>query len=322
MPLVVSELTTRSCFVPRPGHVFVEADIAGLEGVTLAQCEIWTISNHTKATQINNGIDLLSVTGAAIHGSTYEHFMPRAKGVGVPKEAAYAHIRGLAKVPVYGKPGGMSDKTLVGFARTSYGIRLGATPDNPQPSRAQQLAEAERIGGFWREANPNDQQYLDYIRTCRRGERYEVIIGHPSVGSVVRRAKATYCSACNSLFQGLGALAAGEITWGVQQACHGYGPGGARNLLFGCHLVMHAYDSWLLEASIGRETDAAHELVRIIKTAARRKIPDVVVKAEPVAMAVWDKAAETVFDPAGQLMIWGTPECDAELARQKAKKAA
>ena len=59
MPLVVSELTTRSCFVPRPGHVFVEADIAGLEGVTLAQCEIWTINNHTKANQIKSSISTL-----------------------------------------------------------------------------------------------------------------------------------------------------------------------------------------------------------------------------------------------------------------------
>ena len=123
MAMHVTELTTRGCFVPRSGFCYVEADIAGLEGVTLAQCEIWTISNRTKADQINNGIDLLSVTGAAIHGSTYEHFMPRAKGVGMPKEAAYAHIRGLSKVAVYGKLDGRriwtrEDGTEVRAART------------------------------------------------------------------------------------------------------------------------------------------------------------------------------------------------------------
>lgn len=318
MPLAIQELTTRSCFVPRPGCVFVEADIAGLEGVTLAQVEIWTINDHRKATQINAGVDLLSVTGAAIAGMPYAEFMPRAKGVGMAKDPAMAHIRNLSKVPVYGKPGGMADKTLVGFARTSYGIRLGETPANPHPSREQQLAEAIRIGGFWRDANPNDQAYLDFIRTCRRGERYEVIIGHPSIGSVVRRGRSTYCAACNSLFQGLGALAAGEITWEVVKACYGYAPGGQRSPLFGCRLVMHAYDSWLLEVPLGRQTEAGHELVRIIKTASRRKIPDVVVKAEPVAMAVWDKGAELVTDAAGNILIWGTQECTEYLTNKKA----
>ncbi len=304
MTLNISELTTRSCFVPRNSYCYVEADIAGLEGVTLAQVEIWTIQNHTKAEQINSGIDLLSVTGAAIAGEPYSVFMPKAKGVGRPKDPAAAHIRNLSKVPVYGKPGGMADKTLVGFARTSYGIRLGATVAVPFPSREVQLAEAVRIGGFWRDANPNDQEYLDFIRTCRRGERYEVVIGHPSIGSVVRRGRSTYCAACNSLFQGLGALAAGEITWDVVKACYTL----TNSPLYGCRLVMHAYDSWLLEVPLGRQTEAGHELVRIIKTASRRKIPDVIVKAEPVAMAVWDKAAELV-ERDGEILIWGTAEC-------------
>lgn len=316
MPLKISELTTRSCFVPRDGCVYVEADIAGLEGVTLAQVEIWTIKDDSKARQINAGVDLLSVTGAAIAGEPYAVFMPKAKGVGMPKDPAAAHIRNLSKVPVYGKPGGMADKTLVGFARTSYGIRLGATPANPRPTRDQQIAEAVRIGGFWRDANPWDQAYLDFIRTCRRGERYDVVIGHPSVGSIVRRGRSTYCAACNSLFQGLGALAAGEITWEVVKACY-HTP---RSPLYGCRLVMHAYDSWLLEVPLGRQTEAGHELVRIIKMAAARKIPDVLVKAEPVAMAVWDKAAETIYDAAGNMMIWGTDDCANEIARQKEQK--
>lgn len=314
MPMNVTELTTRGCFVPRPGFCYVEADIAGLEGVTLAQCEIWTIKNDTKARQINSGIDLLSVTGAAIAGIPYAEFMPRAKGVGMPKDPAMAHFRNLSKVPVYGKPGGMADETLVGFARTSYGIRLGETAANPWPTREQQRAEAIRIGGFWRDANPNDQEYLNFIRTCRRGERYEVIIGHPSIGSVVRRGRSTYCAACNSLFQGLGALAAGEITWEVVKACYTL----LGSPLYGSRLVMHAYDSWLLEVPLGRQTEAGHELVRIIKMAARRKIPDVTVKAEPVAMAVWDKAAETVFDDAGNLLIWGTEACTEYLNNKKA----
>lgn len=303
--LTITELSTRSCFTPRPGHVFVEADIAGLEGVTLAQCEIWCLKNDTKAKQINSGVDLLSVTGAAIAGQTYAHFMPRAKGLGMPKDPAAAHIRNLSKVAVYGKPGGMADKTLVGFARTSYGIRLGATPANPRPTREQQIAEAERIGGFWRDANPHDQEYLNFIRTTRRSDgRYYVVIGHPSVGSVVRRGKSTYCAAANSLFQGLGALAAGEITWDVVKACYTQ----PSSPLYGCRLVQHAYDSWLCEVPLGRQTEAAAALEHIVVTSGRRKIPDVKLKTEAVAMAYWAKDAERIVSPSGELLIWGAPQ--------------
>lgn len=306
VPLAVQELSTRNCFVPRAGYCFIEADIAGLESVTLAQVELWTIKSDAKARQINSGVDVLSVTGAAIAGMSYDKFMPLAKGVGRPKDPAMAHIRNLSKVPVYGKPGGMADRTLVTFARTSYDIRLGATVDNPRPSREVQLAEAERIGKFWRQANPHDQAYLDFIRTTRGSDgRYYVVIGHPSVGSIVRRGKSTYCAACNSLFQGLGALAAGEITWELQKACFGIGPG-PKSPLFGCRLVQHAYDAWLLECKIGQQTEACAALENIVVTAGRRKVPDVKLKTEAVAMAFWDKNAERIESPTGEIGIWGT----------------
>jgi hypothetical protein len=314
VPLLVNEVTTRGCFVPRDGYVYVEADIAGLEGVTLAQVELWTIHNPRKADQINAGIDLLSVTGAAIAGMNYDEFMPMAKGKGRPKDKAMAQIRNLSKVAVYGKPGGMADTTLVGFARTSYGIKLGATPTNPRPTKIQSEAAAVRLGGFWREANPNDQEYLDFIRTCRKGERYEIIIGHPSIGITVRRGRATYCAACNSLFQGLGALAAGEITWEVQRACYAT----PSSPLYGCRLVMHGYDSWLLEVPLGRQTEAGWELKRIIETAGARRVPDVKLRAEPVAMSVWNKQAETVIGPHDEILIWGTTQCTEYLQSQKA----
>ena len=106
----------------------------------------------------------------------------------------------------------------------------------------------------------------------------------------------------------------GNLAWGVVKACYTL----QNSPLYGCRLVMHAYDSWLLEVPLGRQTEAGHELVRIIKTASRRKIPDVVVKAEPVAMAVWDKAAELVTDDAGNILIWGTAECTEYLNNKKA----
>lgn len=315
MPLTVTELSTRNSLIPRPGYCFVEADIAGLEGCTLAQVEIWCLKDSRKADKINAGIDLLSETGAAIAGVDYATFLAGAKGKGALHVPAYSHIRNLSKVPCYGKPGGMADETLVGFARTSYGIKLGATPSNPRPTRAQAEQEARRIGGFWRQAAPFDQDYLNFIRTTRGQDgRYYVVMGHPSIGSVIRRGGATYCAACNSLFQGLGAIAAGEITWAVQRACYT----DRNSPLYGCRLVMHCYDSWLLEVPLGRQTEAGWELVRIITESGARKVPDVQLKAEPVAMLVWDKGAELVESPSGEILLWGSEECEDELKRRKA----
>jgi hypothetical protein len=311
---VVRDLGVREVFVPRPGCAYLDADIAGLESVTLAQVEIWTLKDHRKANQINAGVDLLSVTGAAIAGTSYDEFMPRARGVGMPKDPVMAHIRNLTKVPVYGKPGGMADETLVGFARTSYGIKLGATKENPRPSLEAAKAEARRIGGFWRQANPNDQDYLDFIRTTRGQDgMYHVIIGHPSIGNVIRRGKATYCSACNSLFQGLGALAAAEVTFELQRRCYN----DPKSALYGARLVVFAYDQWLLEIELARVTDGAVELQHVIETFARRKIPDVIVRAEPCASTTWSKSAERVVDGAGNLLVWGSPQCTEYLELKK-----
>lgn len=309
MPLTINEYGVRDCFVPRPGHVFIDADIEALELCTLAQVEIWTIKDDTKAKQLNAGVDPHSLTGTKIHdqGLGWKQFKALTK-----TDKGAKNIRNLAKVPNFGKPGGMADTTLVSFARTSYGIKLGATPINPKPRRDEQEAEAVRIGNFWRQANPNDQEYLEFIRTCRRGDRYEVIIGHPSIGSVVRRGRATYCAAANSLFQGLGAIAAGEITWELQKACY-FTPSSP---LYGARLVVHAYDEWLLEIEKGRHTEGGAELERIIKTAGARKVPDVEFRAEAVAMCRWIKSAERVVRD-GELLIWGTPECAAYLAETK-----
>jgi hypothetical protein len=309
MPLKVRDVGIRECFVPRPGYCFIDADIEALELCTLAQVEIWYLNDRRKADQINSGLDLHCITGAVIAGMEYKDFFRLAKGEDpdtgekLTKSKAHANIRNLAKVPGFGKPGGMADKTLVSFARSSYGIKLGQTPECPKPSKEQAEAEAVRIGRYWARANPNDVDYLDFIRTRRQPDKlYWAMIGHPSIGNTIRRAKCTYCAACNTPFQGLGALAAGEISWELAQGCYNQ----PSSPLFGSRVVMHAYDEWLLEVKVGRQTEAGAELERIIATAGGRKVPDVRLRAEAVCMDRWAKNAERV-EKNGELLIW-TPD--------------
>ncbi len=225
--------------------------------------------------------------------------------------------RDMCKVPGFGKPGGMADKTMVGFARTSYGIKLGATDDNPRPSVEQSVAAAVELCNFWRQANPNDQDYLDRMKSTRGQDGlYHVVIGHPSIGSVVRRGRATYCAACNSPFQGLGALVAGEVTFELQRRCYSV----PTSALYGCRMVMQAYDAWLLEVPVDMVTEAAEELTAVIVEYGAHKVPDVILRAPAQSSTVWSKSAERVVRPDGKLLIWGTEECTEYL--QSTKKAA
>src|SRR5690606_36655049 len=151
MALQTNDISVRECFVPRPGYCFIDIDNEGLELATLAQTEIWVLGVQSKADFLNSGGDAHTLTGATIHGErlTWQEYKALCK---TDKEAK--NIRNLAKVPNFGKPGGMANMTLVSFARTSYGLRI--TED-----------EAERIGAFWEEANPADVAYLDWVRTLR-----------------------------------------------------------------------------------------------------------------------------------------------------------
>lgn len=311
MPLEINEFSVREAFIPRPGFAYIDADIEALELCTLAQVEIWLLNDWRKAKQLNAGLDPHCLTGRIAAGKEYEEFVHLAK---VAHDPTAKNQRNMAKVPNFGKPGGMADRTLVGFARTSYGIKLGATLANPRPSKAESEAVAVQIGEFWRRANPNDQDYLDRMRDTRKSDgMYHVVIGHPSVGSVVRRGRATYCAACNSPFQGLGALAAGAITFELQRRCYAV----SSSALYGCRMVVHAYDQWVLEAPIPRVTDAAAELTEVIETYGARKVPDVRLRAPASASATWSKSAERVVTDDGELLIWGTERCQEYLADRK-----
>jgi DNA polymerase-1 len=288
--LVTNDISVRECFVPRPGYCFLDIDIEGLELATLAQTEIWVLGDRSKADFLNAGGDAHALTGSVIHGEdlTWQQFKALTK---TDKDAK--NIRNLAKVPNFGKPGGMANKTLVSFARTSYGLRI--TED-----------EAERIGQFWEEANPADVAYLDWVRTLRGPDklyRFQLPASSraPEWAKRFIRGTCTYCAAANSGFQWLGAEVAANIDWALCKATM-VGNGALRR----CRVVQMVYDQWLLECPIGLQTDAARELEHIVIHDGGKAVPDVQLRAEACAMDRWSKSAERV-EKDGELLIW-TPE--------------
>lgn len=101
----------RSCFVPSPGHVYIDADYATIELATLAQACLAQFQLDSQMAQaLNAGQDLHALVAARV---------TRKAVADVSKEE-----RRKAKPINFGKPGGMGNATLKSYARVSYGVHL------------------------------------------------------------------------------------------------------------------------------------------------------------------------------------------------------
>lgn len=124
----------RSCFVPSPGHVFIDADYKTIEMATLAQACIGQFGLDSKmARAINDDKDL--------------HTLVAARVTGKPEKEVSKQERKNAKPINFGKPGGMSDKTLKAYAKTSYGVELSDL-------------EVENLSGAWFKLFPEMNEFL------------------------------------------------------------------------------------------------------------------------------------------------------------------
>ena len=124
----------RSCFVPRPGHVFIDADYAMIELVTLAQaCRSQFGLDSKMADAINAGEDLHRLVAAKMLGKA-------------PTEVTKAE-RQKAKPVNFGKPGGMGDETLTSYAEANYGVALTA-------------GEASALSQSWLDLFPEMRDFL------------------------------------------------------------------------------------------------------------------------------------------------------------------
>ena len=104
----------RMCFIPRAGHVFINADYAAIEMVTLAQAVL-------------RQFGLRSHLGEALNAGKDPHRMVAALSTGKPEGEVTKGERQRAKPINFGKPGAMGNLSLQGYARASYGVELTDT---------------------------------------------------------------------------------------------------------------------------------------------------------------------------------------------------
>jgi hypothetical protein len=104
----------RACFVPSPGHVFLDADYATIEMATLAQ-------------SVQSQLGIASQMAEAINAGRDLHRLVAARFFGKSEDQVTKGERQKAKAINFGKPGGMGSRALKQYAATSYGVTLSDT---------------------------------------------------------------------------------------------------------------------------------------------------------------------------------------------------
>lgn len=272
----------RECFVPRPGFVLIDSDYSMLELHTLAQAQLWWFGRSTLADELRKpGADPHTKVGAAIAGITYE----RGLALKACKDPEFDNFRNCAKPLNFGEPGGLGAETMTAFAAKGYGVR-------------RPLAFWQDAIATWKATWPDMADYFRAINALEGYRRGKYNIVQPYSGRL--RAGASYCSACNSIFQGLGADVAKLAGWLIFKACYV----DRNSPLFGARVVLFIHDQFLVEIEESRAAAGAKEVERLMNQAGAEILPDVPVRAEPALARRYSKHAKRVVDANGNLTAW------------------
>jgi hypothetical protein len=288
----------RECFVPPEGCVFIDCDYPQLELFCLAQVCKWLLGYSTLGDALNGNVDPHTDFAALI--VSYQTKLPRLpykraeealKDKLHPLHAKLKDARQAAKGCNFGRPGGLGAKTLVVYAAKSYGVVL---PES----------EWSEILELWDQQWTEMPDYFAFVNGLETGEdtgEYCV----PQVYSGRLRAGATYCAACNSFYQGLGADVAKRAGWYIFQACY---VKGFDNDLFGCMPQNFVHDQFFVAAPEAKAQAAALRVEHWMRQAAIELLPDygeaMAKKTEAILARRWSKGAEAVRGEDGSLGVW------------------
>lgn len=269
----------RECFRPRPGYVYVDADYAMLELCTWAQTCLWALGRSRLAEVLNAGQDPHLEFAAQILGITYEEAKERRKAG--DKEVEQRRL--VAKVGNFGFPGGLGKDSFVEYAASSYKVNLT-------------VEQAADLKHFWLTSWPEARAYFNWIDSKAVDDK--VSLQRFVVGSW--RSGMRYTVACNDPFQSLGATAATWAGYDLARACYHE----RDHVLFGSRPVNFIHDQYLVEVLDDEHAhDRAMAVANIMVAAAKRAIPDVTPKVEPLLCRYWSKDAKAVYKD-GRLVPW------------------
>lgn len=288
----------RECFIPREGRVLVDTDYPQLELYCLAQVCRWALGYSTLGDVLLAGKDPHTdfarlIVAAAGGGSelSYEEAAKVLKDKKHPLYQALKNARDAAKGCNFGKPGGLGAETMVSYAAKAYGVIR--TED-----------QWRDLLKLWDKQWPEMPDYFGFINGLETyPDSGEFVV--PQMWSGRLRAGATYCAACNSFYQGLGADVAKRAAAYIFRACYvrGFDP-----VLFGCAPVNFIHDQTMVEVPEARAQECAARVEHWMRQAAIDILPDygaaMASKTEAVLCRRWSKNAEAVREADGSLGIW------------------
>lgn len=297
----------RECFVARPGWAIVSVDYDACEMRTWAQVCYWLfkysdlrdiLNNPARCPHVEMGARLRNI--ANLSGVTWEQMYAAAYALKKTDKKAFKDLRGLAKGPNFGLPGGMAWARLMDYCRLNYGVVL-------TPAEAQNAVKV--WGEIYREALP----YLDWVKD-QVGRKYGSRGTITQFVSKRQRGNTGYTDASNGYFQGLAADIAKCAGWRLVEQAYEV----KSSALYGCRPLAFVHDEWLYEVPIDRIHEAGHLMAKImVDTAMNDYCPDVLFTASPAAMLRWSKASgDPVFGPDKRLMVY-----EHWLAQQQQKAA-
>lgn len=291
----------REAFTPRPGRVFAQNDFPTLELYCLAQACMTRLGRSRLAEALNSGLDPHLLMAASMCRLPYEDAKIAIKDATHPRHTEIKKARQLAKPANFGFPGGMGVKKFLASTRKAV-----IKADGRAAWQAMGLDEdrAEQLKAEWIEAWPEMSDYFAHVKESGPPypERFEADVEIPIVGFV--RGRATYCAACNTPFQGLGAACAKRACWLVARACYAE----PSSPLYNSRPNAFVHDEIIVETDDAPTAhDAAQELARLMREGANAFLPDVPIpaaKTEPLLMRRWSKKAAPVFGTDGRLVPW------------------
>lgn len=344
-----AELGDRECYIPRAEMwdcsvasalemprqamkcaVLIDSDYSLGELHTLAQACLWLIGESRLAEVLKAGRDPHTAIACEILGGIeYAEGAARKKR----KDGEFDNARNAGKAVNFGKPGGLGVETMRAYAVRSYGVDL---PARCACEGRCSCVTWERILKLWESLWTEMPRYFAWV-DAQKGKRGRPVVdkvGHRKIEQLYNivqpwsmrlRAGATYCSACNSIYQGLLADVLKRAGWYIFKACYlsvgtlirfglslGERPMSEVELresgaLYGCRPVNEIHDQFLIEAPESRGDAAAKATGLLMNRAGAEILKDVPVRCEPILARRWSKRAEELRDSEGGLVPWEDP---------------
>jgi hypothetical protein len=194
-------------------------------------------------------------------------------------------VRGNAKGPNFGLPGGMSWARLIDYCWLNYGVLL--TPE-----------QAQFAVQIWKEMYREAEAYLEHIKDTvgrKYGSRAQIM----QMVSRRLRGDVGYTDASNGFFQALAADAAKAAGWALIVEAYE----NKNSPFYGARPLAFVHDEWLYAVRRDRLHAAAFRMRDVMIGAAQPYCPDVTLTAAPAAFYRWAKSAgDPCFNAAGELV--------------------